>query len=216
MSSISYCIGVYKDPNVFQLINFLKKHITSDDEICVIADNSKSDNLDIIEKLKKIEDIKLSYFSFDTTDAKKINFSDLKNYKISQCSKEYVFDLDADELLTEKLVKNIRSILALRSDVYMIPRANKVIDLTEEYAKLFNYTPDERGFISFPDYQARLFKNNGQIKWTGVIHETLGGHQKQTILKPDPEIAIIHNKHLTKEIEHYNMYYKFFDKNKLK
>lgn len=197
MNSISYCIAVafeYEKESFFRLINFLKENINlEEDEICVIIDITK-DNKSFIDEINKIKEIKTFLFDF------KYNWADLKNFKIKCAKKEYIFDLDSDELPSIDLLKIAKKVLSLKKDLYMIPRINTVFGLTEEYKQEFNYFPDERGYINFPDYQLRLFKNNKKIFWEGKVHETLKGYTNYVVLSPEPKISILHDKDIKKEL----------------
>jgi hypothetical protein len=88
--------------------------------------------------------------------------------------------------------------------LFYIPRINTVIGLEEEHKKLFNYYPDANGYINFPDYQGRFFKNTPNIRWQGKIHESLTGFTKRAVLKPDPTKAILHEKTIEKELYSYH------------
>lgn len=204
MTSISYSISVNNEKQIFDLIQLLKNNINLlQDEICVVADISKTDNSELILELKKDNDIKLSYFYFEN------NFSDLKNFKNSNCTKDFIFDIDADEKPTIDLLKNIHSLLDANShiDLFFISRVNTVVGLQEEHKKMFNYYPDQNGYINFPDYQGRIYKNSPNIGWNGVIHEKIIGNKNHGVLPADPNLSLIHEKTVEKELySYYNIF----------
>jgi predicted RecA/RadA family phage recombinase len=39
---------------------------------------------------------------------------------------------------------------------------------------------NEEGYINFPDYQARIIKNNKKIFWKNKVHEVLYGNKNFT------------------------------------
>lgn len=84
------------------------------------------------------------------------SFAKDRNYALSLVSREYewVLFVDVDEEWNQEFLANMRGIIA-KHDVlsFRFPRIN---------------LPDEK---DFPDFQVRLFKNNGSIEWRGDLHE---------------------------------------------
>ena len=60
------------------------------------------------------------------------DFSALKNYTKSQCSGDYIFHIDADEIPNEILLKQLPQILEINdTDLVWVPRINIVNGITE-------------------------------------------------------------------------------------
>lgn len=34
---------------------------------------------------------------------------------------------------------------------------------------------NDRGWVNFPDYQARIYRNDPEIKWVNKVHEVITG-----------------------------------------
>ena len=45
------------------------------------------------------------------------------------------------------------------NEVYMVPRVNTVKGLTEAHINKWNWRVDKRGWVNWPDYQLRIWKN---------------------------------------------------------
>jgi hypothetical protein len=135
------------------------------------------------------------------------HFADWKNKLNSYCNGDYIFQLDADEMLDESIVKNIDQLIELNSeiDLFYFPRINTVDGITDEHVKQWKWNVDNQNRINFPDYQGRLYKRG--LSWVGKVHEKISGARYYSIL-PDSEISycIIHNKNITKQ-EKQNNYY---------
>lgn len=60
------------------------------------------------------------------------DFASQKNFAAEKCTNEFIFNIDADELMDERLASSYKEILALNADVdlFLIPRVNKVKDMT--------------------------------------------------------------------------------------
>lgn len=97
------------------------------DEIVVVDDfSTNTDTIAILNEYTEKHNIR--WFQ------NKLNgdFASQKNFLTSKCKGEYVFNIDADELLDEKLARSFREILAINPEVEMfrLPRVNKVAGLT--------------------------------------------------------------------------------------
>ena len=113
---ISYGITVYNEhKELDNLLFHLSKHIRDEDEVVITQDISKvgeksivQDDFQALEKvLEKYEygnyfkNLKVNSFRFNK------DFSKLKNYTKSQCSGDYIFHIDADEIPNEYVLENI-------------------------------------------------------------------------------------------------------------
>jgi hypothetical protein len=110
---ISYAITVNNELNEFKfLIDIIKKYIKDTDEVVVIQDFKAQDDSKMF--VKNILHDAFYNFYYDCFNFKN-DFSKLKNYLISKCSKEYIFQLDADEYPTNALMQNIHNILKINN-----------------------------------------------------------------------------------------------------
>jgi len=115
---ISYTITVCNEAEEFNLLlGYLLQHISDDDEIVIQADSEKvtTEIEDIVSNyIDKFS--KLVYVKFPLKD----NFSDFKNNLKTHCSKEWIFNIDADEVPSEFLIQNLHLILNDNENVEMI------------------------------------------------------------------------------------------------
>ena len=129
----------------------------------------------------------------NTFDFRK-DFSALKNYTKSECSGDYIFHIDADEIPNEILIKQLPTILEINdTDLVWVPRINIVNGITEFHLNLWKWRQSERGMDKFPDYQARIFRNTDEIKWVKPVHEVIDG-AKLIHLPPHEELTLKHEK----------------------
>ena len=96
------------------------------DEIIIVDDYS--DNLETIKILSWAEETGARIFR----NQLKNDFSQQKNFALSKCKNQYIFNIDADELLDDNLAKTFKEILFLNPELemYHLPRVNKVDGIT--------------------------------------------------------------------------------------
>ncbi len=201
---ISYAITVCNEfIEIQRLINFLVKNKRPEDEIVVLYD-SKNGNKSI-EQFLRAKSIN-SEFAW-TSGEFKGHFADWKNKLTSLCKGEYIFQIDADEMVDEYVLRLLPQVLEVNNvDVILVPRINTVKGLTQEHIQKWGWRVDEKGWVNFPDYQWRIYKNNGKIKWKNKVHEILEGHKSISHLPQQNEWCLIHEKTIEKQ-EKQNNYY---------
>ena len=131
-----------------------------------------------------------------------------KNEINKYCKGEWILQLDADETISDELMGSIHDIIEQNPTVemYWLPRINTVEGLTSEHIQKWGWRINERGWIMWPDYQGRLYKNNERIKWFNRVHERLTGYDICSSFPTDENYAIIHNKSIERQ-EKQNNYY---------
>jgi len=130
----------------------------------------------------------------------KKDFSALKNYTKSKCSGDYIFHIDADEIPNEILIEQLPQILEINDvELVWIPRINLVKGITDWHMKHWGWKATEQGWINFPDYQARVFKNVEHIKWVGKVHEIIQGAKTYSHLPPQEELTLKHEKKIARQ-----------------
>lgn len=190
---ITYAICVCTEHRELDSLLTCLKHLKDDeDDINVLVDSGK-----VTEKVKKVIE------EHGVTTCERLfngNFSEQRNYHIDQCSGDYIFVLDADEIPQEMLIKNIKHVITETSaDIIYIPRMNIIPGYTQEWLKKYNFHINDSGFINWPDMQSRVFKNNGTIKWEKGLHEKLEGGEKCIGLQADVQLGIWHVKTIKKQ-----------------
>ena len=208
---ISYGITVYNEhTELDNLLYHLSKHIREEDEVVVTQDISKKGDKSIMQDdfyaLEKVLE-KYEYGTYfqprqlrvTTFDFRK-DFSALKNYTKEHCSGDYIFHIDADEIPNEVLLKQLPQILEINdTDLIWVPRINIVNGITDFHLNLWKWRQTEEGWINYPDYQARIFKNADHIKWVKPVHEVIDGASTYSHLPPHEELTLKHEKDIVRQ-----------------
>lgn len=148
------------------------------------------------------------------------DFAAFKNNLIENANGEYIFQIDADETLSDQLSdpRILYSILQTNPTVelFNVPRINIVAGITQEYITEMGWNSVYRGFIAedalnektinFPDYQSRIFKRSSNIKWYGKIHERILGHKTETFLPATEDFSIEHVKSFERQVAQNTLY----------
>jgi len=200
---ITYAICVCDEHNELdRLLMFLKKTKHPDDDINLLID-TKNVTVPVRNVVEKhIDSLQVCERPFD------MNFGKHRNFQFKQCTGDYIFIIDADELPREPLIKNIRGIIKdSESDCLAIPRINIIPDLTDEQNEEWKFNVNEHGWINWPDYTYRIFKNNSKIKYVKQeLHEVLSGADAQKSLVAHPSLAIWHIKYSTRQMKQHLLY----------
>ena len=199
MPTISYAITACNEHEELErLLLLLDLHIQEEDEIVVQLDTSATDDV-----RKVLESFAIKVIEFPLNN----DFASFKNNLSQHCDRDYIFQIDADEFPQVELLLNIPSILETNfdTDVFLVPRINTVEGLTPEHIQKWGWRV-ENGRVNFPDYQWRIWKNNGKITWKNKVHEVLQGYNSLTDFPPIDELCLIHPKTITRQ-EKQNEYY---------
>jgi hypothetical protein len=202
---ISYAITVCNElEEVEKLIQFLHSNKRSEDEICVLLDKPKSSDylLNQLYRYSSANWIYLKESSFQN------HFADWKNELTRMCSGDYIFQIDADELPSKHLIDILPAILENNDnvDVMLVPRVNTVEGLTQEHIAKWGWNVNSEGWVNWPDYQWRIYKNVPSIKWKNKVHEKLDGYKIMSNLPSDSDFALYHPKTIDRQ-EKQNNYY---------
>ena len=203
---LSYAITVCNEfDEIIKLLTQLLNYKSDNSEIVVLLDTPKASEelIEYLELQANADKITLIESEFDS------DFAQWKNFLNSHCKGEWIFQLDADELLSPNLIVNLEDILDANIDKEMIavPRINIVNGLTDEHVQKWGWNVNERGWVNFPDFQTRLYKNNSEkIGWNGKVHERIVGFESYTSLPTDELYCIKHIKEIAKQ-EKQNNYY---------
>ena len=202
---ISYAITVCNEfLEIQRLVNFLLKHKRMQDTIVILYDEANGDPE--IEAFLRSHSLNKEFVWHKGKFEK--HFADWKNKLTSLCKGDYIFQIDADEIPSEDLIQNLPEILELNPemDIYLVPRVNTVEGLTPEHIAKWGWNVTDTGWVNWPDFQWRIWKNIPEIKWVNKVHERLDGFKTYTAL-PDVEyFALYHPKTIEKQ-EKQNGYY---------
>ena len=201
---ISYSILTHNETDsLSELIQFLVKHKDEEDEIVILDDYS--DN----ETTREILDTMCSIYEIRTEQRHlHKDYAGQKNHLTRMCKGSYIINIDADELPNKWLIKNIKSILEANPtvDLYWIPRVNTVEGLTQEHIQKWGWQVNEKGWVNFPDYQGRIWRNRRNIRWKNPVHEVLEGYKEHTFLPQEEDFCFYHHKEIERQ-EKQNEFY---------
>jgi hypothetical protein len=177
---ISFAITVCNElEEIKKLVSFLFKHKRKEDEIVILYDekNGNPEILDFLLPYNKFPHVQ-TWRGFDFES----NFADWKNKLNDYCQGDYIYQIDADEMVSEYIVKNLNQILELnpKVDLIFVPRINTVNGITQEHINKW--------------------------VWYGKVHERIIGGQKFSSLPLDEEYCIQHHKTIDRQ-EKQNNYY---------
>ena len=201
---ISYSILTHNETDsLFKLINFIAEHKDKEDEIVILDDYSDNKKTkEILDTMSSIHEIK-----FEQRHLLK-DYAGQKNYLTRMCSGDYIINIDADELPNKWLMKNIKEILEANPsvDLYWVPRVNTVEGLTQDHMQQWGWNVNEKGWVNFPDYQGRIWRNRSNIRWKNPVHEVLEGYKEHTYLPMEEQFCFYHPKEIDKQ-EKQNEFY---------
>jgi glycosyltransferase involved in cell wall biosynthesis len=195
MPSISYAITACNEHvELARLLELLENNIRDEDEIVI--------QLDMDNATKEVRTVANKYTMYPLNG----DFASFKNHLKKFCTKDYIFQIDADEYPSEELLLSLPEILELNPEVelYAVPRINTVEGLTQEHIQKWGWNVNENGWVNYPDYQTRILKNIPEINWINKVHERLVGAKN---IVPLPEgYDLIHPKTIEKQ-EKQNQFY---------
>ena len=201
---ISYSILTHnEDESLLKLLEFLVNHKDEEDEIVILDDYSDNKTTkEILDTMCSIHEIK-----FEQRHLLK-DYAGQKNHLKNMCTGDYIFNLDADELPNKWLMKNIKVILEANSsiDLYWVPRVNTVEGLTKKHIETWGWRVNEKGWVNWPDYQGRIWRNRPNIMWKNKVHEVLTGYKEHTYLPQEEDFCFYHPKDIDRQ-ERQNKFY---------
>ena len=200
MLRISYAITACNEHvELDRLLEMLTNNIRPEDEIVVQMDISATDEVKAVVNKYKL----MNYFHPLNND-----FATFKNNLKSLCTKEFIFQIDADEYPHPHLLASLPEILDYNYnvDVFLTPRINTVDGLTEQHIQQWGWNVNDKGWVNFPDYQWRIWKNSNKIKWINKVHERLDGFHEYSALPQSEEYCLFHPKDIKRQ-EKQNQFY---------
>jgi len=204
---ISYGITVHNEAEeVKRLLNTLVDNVALGiDEIVVCVDGD--------DDAVKFELDTFTQNNFDIIDTKVYqrkldgDFAAHKNSVIENSTGDYIFHIDADEYPNEILLQQLKQILEMNDvDLVWIPRVNTIDGMQSHHIQKWGWRVSEKNWVNYPDYQARVFRRDSEIRWTRPLHEYIKGCKTYAHLPPHEELSLYHPKTIEKQ-EKQNMFY---------
>tara|TARA_R100000458_G_scaffold59684_1_gene71139 strand:- start:771 stop:1400 length:630 start_codon:yes stop_codon:yes gene_type:complete len=204
---ISYAIPVCNEhKEIDKLLSFLFEHKRPEDEVVVQKDkdNCTDEVWDVCERYENRPAIEYSHSCYELNK----NFAAYKNNLNKICKGDWIFQIDADEIPNEYLIKALPFILEANpeTEAYWVPRVNTVAGITDEHIAKWGWKLNENGWVNFPDWQMRIYKNSENIYWIKPVHEQLKGYTKFANLPAEEKFALYHPKDIGRQ-EKQNAFY---------
>ena len=205
---ISYGITVHNEEDELnRLLEILVHKTDVEDEIVICVDGDD-------DGVRFVLDSWTAQYGHDDMKVIKVyqrtlnkDFAAQKNSVIENSDGDYIFHIDADEYPHEVLLTQLKEILEMNEvDLVWIPRVNTVEGFTQEDVQRWGWRVSEQGWVNYPDYQARVFRNDKSFRWVRPLHEFIDGCKTYSHLPPQEELSLYHPKTKEKQ-EQQNQFY---------
>ena len=177
-----------------------------EDEVVVQKDNGNATEevWDVCERFETKQAVEYKHTACPLNK----NFAQYKNTLNKQCSGDWIFQIDADEIPNEYLIEALPFILEANEDIeaFWVPRVNTVAGITESHIQKWGWRVDENSWVNFPDWQMRIYQNKETIYWIKPVHEQLKGYTKFANLPAEEKFALYHPKDIGRQ-EKQNAFY---------
>ena len=191
-----------------KLLDFLFENIKEQDHIIVCDDFSEAPTRKILAKYVIEDAERLKQYDYFQRKFEG-DFAEHHNFVNSLVREEfdYIFCIDADEIPNKWLIENIHEILESNDvDLIWLPRVNTVEGITEEHIQKWGWRVNEKGWVNFPDYQGRIYRNDKSIYWENAVHEVIKGAKKVSQFPPEEEFCLYHPKDIERQEKQNELY----------
>ena len=211
--NISYGITVYNEADELnKLLEVLVHKTDAEDEIIVCVDDTNGED-DAVRFVLDSWTQQYAHTKIIKVYQRKLNkdFAAQKNSIIENSKGDYIFHIDADEYPHEILLQQLKQVLEINDvDLLWIPRVNTVDGITEQHIQQWGWKVTENGWVNYPDFQSRVFKNREDIRWEGKVHERIQGAKTYAHLPPNEELSLYHPKTIHKQEQQNHLYNAIF------
>ena len=208
--SISFAITAYNEHEELQvLLSQLEQIAKSDDEMVIQLDSKATPEvLSLVDQfINRDFTFTVKKCVFDLNN----HFADFKNNLKSYCTKDWVFQIDADETLSETFSRVIHEVLDANDgiDLIAVPRVNIVKGLEQNDITQWHWQVNSQGWVNWPDPQHRIFRNKPEVKWVNKVHEVIVGWKTYAELpSEDDSYALYHIKDIDRQRKQNEFYSK--------
>ena len=202
--TISYAITVHNElEELMKLLDFLNNNIREEDEIVIQYDEGgvTQEVLEFLNIKKQIHGYNVVGFPLNK------DFASYKNNLKANCTGDYIFQIDADEIPHEVMIAYLPQVLEDNPvDIIFVPRVNTVNGLTQEHIQKWRWNVNEKGWVNWPDYQTRIYKNTEDVTWMNKVHEKITGYDTFSNFPAEEHWALYHPKQIDRQ-EQQNEFY---------
>ena len=208
--SISFAITAYNEHEELQvLLNQLEQIAKPNDEIVIQLDSKATPEvLSLVDQfIDKDFAFTVKKCVFDLNN----HFANFKNNLKSYCTKDWIFQIDADETLSETFSRVIHEVLDTNDsiDLIAVPRVNIVKGLEQNDIVQWHWQVNSQGWVNWPDPQHRIFRNKPEVKWVNKVHEQIVGWKTYAELpSEDDSYALYHIKDIDRQRKQNEFYSK--------
>jgi len=203
---ISYGITVHNEADELnKLLEILVHKTDTEDEIVICVDGDDDAVRFVLDSWTQ----QYAHTKMMKVYQRELNkdFASQKNSVIENSMGDYIFHIDADEYPNEILIGQLKEILEINNtDLLWIPRVNTVDGMTQKDVQKWGWRVTEKGWVNYPDYQARVFRRDKKIRWERPLHEVIRGYNTFAHLPPHEELSLYHPKTIQKQTQQ-NMFY---------
>jgi len=201
---ISYAITVHNElEELTKLLDFLNNKIREEDEIVIQYDEGgvTQEVLEFLKIKKQIHGYNVVGFPLNK------DFASYKNNLKSNCTGDYIFQIDADEIPHEVMIEYLPEVLESNPvDIIFVPRVNTVEGLTQSHIDKWRWNVNEKGWVNWPDYQTRIYRNTEDVTWMNKVHEKITGYDTFSNFPAEEHWALYHPKKIDRQ-EKQNQFY---------
>jgi len=185
---ISYLITVCNEHK--ELDRLLKSIITKDEDEVVIQYDISNVTPEVLETIETYVE-SINHHSVVHGESFNGDFAKYKNIANSLCSKDWIFQLDADEYPSKDLAENITDIIKANSDMLdliYIPRVNTVDGITIEHIKKWNWNISSDDLIQNHRELEKYDDNFFMLKYFDLVVSEKETNGKLNIIYKEPII----------------------------
>jgi glycosyltransferase involved in cell wall biosynthesis len=201
---ISYAITVHNElEELMKLLDFLNNNIREEDEIVIQYDEGgvTDEVLEFLKIKKELHGYTVIGFSLNK------DFASYKNNLKSNCKGDFIFQIDADEIPHEVMIQYLPQVLEDNPvDIIFVPRVNTVDGLTQQHIDKWRWNVNEKGWVNWPDYQTRIYRNTEDVTWMNKVHEKITGYDTFSNFPAEEHWALYHPKKIDRQ-EKQNQFY---------
>ena len=201
---ISYAITVHNElEELTKLLDFLNNKIREEDEIVIQYDDGgvTDEVLEFLKIKQKIHGYTVVGFPLNK------DFASYKNNLKENCKGDYIFQIDADEIPHEVMIAYLPEVLETNPvDIIFVPRVNTVNGLTQKHISKWKWNVNEKGWVNWPDYQTRIYKNTEDVTWMNKVHEKITGYDTFSNFPAEEHWALYHPKQINRQEEQNKFY----------
>jgi len=200
---ITYAITTHNEGHAYlsKIISQIKQCKGRYDEVIILDDNSTD-----AETCEILASCELPVIKHSLNN----DFAAHKNQIAIHAKGDYIFQIDGDEFLGADLADTLPELLFENPDVDMfyVPRVNIVEGLTHSDALRWNWRVDSKNRVMWPDFQTRIYKNNGKIYWKNAVHEVLTSNYDIVVgqLPEEEGWALQHHKDILRQRQQNEFY----------